>query len=162
MRVYSSQPMRDQYEVTAVTVEFPCSTELLWEPIFRIFLILVSSHVGPLPIPGIWLLHAKCGGLEKYPSSLHWIRKSAYELWNCAWLLSVGDTWKEASVKIHIPKNCCNCFTSWGEGGESIMACMCPGAAWRRAGPPGVPRTPWRRRQTHTWVDLQAVLLKDG
>ncbi len=30
----------------------------------------------------IWLLHAKCGGLEKNPSSLHWIGKSAYELWN--------------------------------------------------------------------------------
>ncbi len=28
----------------------------------------------------IWLWHAKCGGLEKYPSSLHWIGKSAYEL----------------------------------------------------------------------------------
>jgi hypothetical protein len=28
----------------------------------------------------IGLLHAKCGGLENYPSSLHWIGKSTYEL----------------------------------------------------------------------------------
>jgi hypothetical protein len=28
----------------------------------------------------IWLWHAKCGGLEKYPSSLHWIEKSTYRL----------------------------------------------------------------------------------
>ena len=40
----------------------------------------------------IWLWHAKCGGLEKYPSSLHWIGKSTYELWNCAWLLSPGPS----------------------------------------------------------------------
>jgi hypothetical protein len=29
----------------------------------------------------LWnIVHAKCGGLENYPSSLHWIGKSTYEL----------------------------------------------------------------------------------
>jgi hypothetical protein len=56
-----------------------------------IWLTGAASRVIAVEYPCcIWLSHAKCGGLEKYPSSLHWIGKSAYELWNCAWLLSPG------------------------------------------------------------------------
>jgi hypothetical protein len=40
----------------------------------------------------IWLSHAKCDGLEMYPSSLHWIGKSTLQWWNCAWLLSPGPS----------------------------------------------------------------------
>jgi hypothetical protein len=52
--------MRDQY---AVPAEYGSPT------------LLVESGIWH-----IWLLHAKCGGLEKYPSSLHRIGKSTYEL----------------------------------------------------------------------------------
>ncbi len=38
----------------------------------------------------IWLPQAKCCWLEKYPSALHWIGESIFELWNFAWLLSPG------------------------------------------------------------------------
>ncbi len=47
--------------------------------------------VGEFPCC-MWLSHAKCGGLKMYPSAFHWIGKSTYELWNCAWLLSPGPS----------------------------------------------------------------------
>jgi hypothetical protein len=53
----------------------------------------------------IWLPQAKCCWLEKYPSSLHWIGESIFELWNCAWLLSPGP-----SGKRHFPEQYMTCY----------------------------------------------------
>jgi hypothetical protein len=84
-----------------------------------IWIAWAASRVSAGKFPYcIWLLHAKCGGLEKYPSALHWIRKSTFELLNCAWLLSPGPSGYRHFPEQYMP---CYWYSAGGWHHDSIV-----------------------------------------